>query len=118
MLQNDSALQNSIDYYRNNYIDCAISSRKEPEPDDPARDKNVQTAIREHLQTFLFEATTYYLTLGFVVFRFCPIPMHSDVLVPLIVPIGDIMWSFGESSSDDTFDRCRFFESGPRRIYF
>jgi len=100
MLQNDSALQNSIDYYRNNYIDCAISSDKVPEADDPACDKNVQTAIREHLQTFLFEATTYYLTLGFVVFRFCKMPMHPDVLVPLIVPIGDIVWSFGESSSD------------------
>jgi len=100
MLQNDSALQNSMDYYRNNYIDCAISSHKVPEPDDPACDKNVQTTIREHLQTFLFEATTYYLTLGFVVFRFCQIPMHADVLVPLIVPIGDIVWSFGEGSSD------------------
>ena len=100
MLQNDSALQNSMDYYRNNYIDCAISSQKVPEPDDPACDKNVQTTIREHLQTFLFEATTYYLTLGFVVFRFCQIPMHADVLVPLIVPTGDIVWSFGEGSSD------------------
>jgi len=97
MLQNDSALQGSIDFYRNNYIDCTISSNKIP---DVVHDKHIATSIQEHLQTFLFEATTYYLVLGFVVFRFCKLPLHPDILVPLVVPIGDIVWSFGQGNNN------------------
>ena len=100
MLQNDSALQGSIDFYRNNYIDCAISSNKIPEADDVVHDKHVAASIQEHLQTFLFEATTCYLVLGFVVFRFCKLPLHPDILVPLVVPIGDIVWSFGQGNNN------------------
>jgi len=100
MLQNDSVLQNSLDYYRKNYIDCVISCPKTPHKDDAADDRDMQDIVLQHMQTFLFEATTYYLVLGFVVFRFCKLPMHDDILVPLVVPIGDIVWSFGQSNHD------------------
>jgi len=100
MLQNDRTMQNSLDYYRNNYADCGISCQKIPHKDDAADDRDMQGIVLQHLQTFLFEATTYYLLLGFVVFRFCKLPMHDDILVQLVVPIGDIVWSFGQSNHD------------------
>ena len=100
ILQNDSTMQNSLDYYRNNYVDCGISCLKTPHKDDAADDRDMQGIVLQHLQTFLFEATTYHLVLGFVVFRFCKLPLHDDILVPLVVPIGDIVWSFGQSNHD------------------
>ena len=100
MLQNDSAMQNSLDYYRNNYMDCGISCLKAPHKEDAGDDRDMHDVVLQHLQTFLFEATTYYLVLGFVVFRFCKLPLHDDILVPLVVPIGDIVWSFGQSNHD------------------
>jgi len=100
MLQNDSAMQNSLDYYRNNYVDCGISCLKTQHKEDAADDRDMHDIVLQHLQTFLFEATTYYLVLGFVVFRFCKLPLHDYILVPLVVPIGDIVWSFGQSNHD------------------
>jgi hypothetical protein len=100
MLQNDSAMQNSLDYYRNNYVDCGIRCLKMPHKDDAADDRDMQGIVLQHFQTFLFEATAYYMVLGFVVFRFCKMPLHDDILVPLVVPIGDIVWSFGQSNHD------------------
>jgi len=98
MLKNDSALQNSIDYYRQNYFDCSVEV---PPMDtgEKSQDQGTAQRMQQHLQTFLFEATTYYLVLGFVVFRFCKLPLHPSMLVPVIIPIGDIEWSYGQGGN-------------------
>jgi len=53
-----------------------------------------------YIQTFLYEATTYYLAVGFVVFRFHKMPQQPTTLVPAVVPLGDIEWCYtGETDS-------------------
>ena len=105
MLQNDIALQASLDCYRNNYMDCTIEmkARKSDAVGDeksaaiaqPSEtEAEIQRQLLEHLQVFLFEVTTSYLVLGFVVFRFCKMPAQPNTLVPVAVPIGDIEWSY------------------------
>ena len=113
MLHNDIALQASLDCYRNNYMDCSIkmTSRKgyaatEEKSDGKAQsseaEEEMQRQLLEHMQNFLFEVTTCYLVLGFVVFRFCRMPGQPNTLVPVVVPIGDIEWSYeGTHEKDD-----------------
>jgi len=57
------------------------------------QDTGVAQHMQEHLQTFLFEATTYYLVLGFVVFRFCKLQLHPNILVP--ESCGGAHWGHG-----------------------
>jgi len=53
-----------------------------------------------YIQTFLYEATTYYFAVGFVVFRFHKMPQQPTTLVPAVVPLGDIEWCYtGETDS-------------------
>jgi hypothetical protein len=103
MLKNEISLQNSIDCYRNNYIDCLVdmSGRKGAGHGDNVvkREENqeteeVQRRMLQHMQNFLFEVTTSYLVLGFVVFHFCEMPMYPDKLVPVVIPIGDLEWTY------------------------
>ena len=113
MLHNDIALQASLDCYRNNYIDCSINmtSRKSDaateeksagKAQSSETEEEIQRQLLEHMQNFLFEVTTCYLVLGFVVFRFCKMPAQPNTLVPVVIPIGDIEWSYeGANENED-----------------
>jgi len=103
MLKNDIALQGGLDCYRNNYVDCTVEmtpqkgdnvSDKSANTQDHGEVKKIERRMLEHLQTFLFEVTTCYLVLGFVVFRFCKMPSQPDTLIPVVIPIGDIEWTY------------------------
>jgi len=98
MLQHDSALQASLDCYRNNYIDCTVKMHTTPSCEKEHGHRQMQ----QHIQTFLYEATTYYFAVGFVVFRFHKMPQQqgTTLLVPAVVPLGDIEWCYtGETDS-------------------
>ena len=105
MLKNEISLQSSIDCYRNNYIDCiidmsggkGISHADSINPEKNTKDEaeeEMQRRVLQHMQNFLFEVTTSYLVLGFVVFHFCEMPMHANTLVPVVIPIGDLEWTY------------------------
>jgi len=102
MLKHDVALQSSLDCYRSNYTDCDVEMLKHINVDPQKQSivkKNEATEeterrMLEYLQNFLFDAATSYLVLGFVVFRFCEMPLHPQKLVPVVIPIGDIEWTY------------------------
>jgi len=91
MLQHDIALQTAMQYYCANYKDCDIKYQAGSLLD---MSKNAHV----HMQQFLYDASIYYLTLGFVVFRFTKIPFSKDsTLVPIAIPIHDIEWEYQDS---------------------
>jgi len=109
MLKNDIALQSGLDCYCNNYVDCTVemtarkgdnvSDKAAAKTQDNGEVKEIERRMLEHLQTFLFEVTTCYLVLGFVVFRFCKMPSQPDTLIPVVIPIGDIEWTYEGSDA-------------------
>jgi hypothetical protein len=108
MIKNDDALQSSLDCYRNNYVDCLVEMVKPTNgvtPNKVAVKKDeeaeeVERRMLEYLQNFLYDVTTSYLVLGFVVFRCCPMPLYPQKLVPVWIPIGDIEWTYEGTEAD------------------
>jgi len=131
MLKNDIALQSSLDCYRNNYVDCLVEMvepRKQGNPSKVAVEKDEEAEelarrMLEYLQNFLFDVTTSYLVLGFVVFRFCPMPLYPQKLVPVCIPIGDIEWTYEGTEEDQELLRIpdidvpRHFSQEDTRYY-
>ena len=110
MLQNDSAIQSALNHYRDNYLDCKVTITAASDhslSDSPRPGKKQKTEqhsrdmdlIQQHFQDFLYECTTYFFVLGFVVFRFCKVPFAPEVLIPVAMPIGEIRWEY--NSTDD-----------------
>lgn len=96
MLQHDISIQTAMDYYRRNYTDCTIKYHVDTK-------HKMHASVHTYMQTFLFEASTYYLTLGFVVFRFAQMPFSGDSLVPIIVPMTDISWELPPSDYEQNY---------------
>ena len=93
MLENDIALQTAMEYYCGNYRDCELKYTNNCDMDMDA-DRNLLT----HMQQFLYDCSMYYLTLGFVVFRFTKLPFSKNgTLVPIAIPIHDIEWEYDDA---------------------
>ena len=79
-----------MEYYSGNYRDCIVEYKTDKE-----RQKNLN--VHKHMRQFLYDASIYYLTLGFVVFRFTTLPQgDGDLLMPITIPIHDIDWEYSE----------------------